>query len=137
MEVDDMAKAIAWIFEALLRLLLPPSGRHRAADAGNGCPAGWHQHAPTMRPARVPDTPARPMAAERVNAPTVQFRPASGPQDGHGADMVRPYVVAHEQQHRLERAERRLRRQRRRALWLAVHRVDVGPRLIHGVKVAA
>jgi hypothetical protein len=32
MEVDDMAHAIAWIFEALLRLVLPLSGRHRAAD---------------------------------------------------------------------------------------------------------
>ncbi|MBT2528101.1 hypothetical protein J7E91_22455 [Streptomyces sp. ISL-99] len=28
-------------------------------------------------------------------------------------------------------------RARRRALWLAVHGVDVGPRLIHGVEVAA
>lgn len=84
----SMAHAVAWIFEVLLRLVLPPSGRHRAAD-------------------------------------------------GHGAAMVRPNVVAHEQQRLLERAERRLRRQRRRALWLAMHGVDVGPRLIHGVKVAA
>jgi hypothetical protein len=127
----SMAHGVAWVFEALLRLVLPPSGRHRAAD---GRPAVQHHHAPTMRTARVPDTPARPMAAERVNVSTVQFRPAAGSPDGHGAAMVRPYVVAHE---RLERAERRLRRQRRRALWLAVHGVDVGPRLIHGVKVAA
>jgi hypothetical protein len=31
----------------------------------------------------------------------------------------------------------RVQRQRRRALWLAVHGVDVGPRSIHGVEVAA
>ncbi|MFD8385644.1 hypothetical protein ACFV2X_45230 [Streptomyces sp. NPDC059679] len=85
-----MTKAIAWIFEALLRLVLPPSGRHRATDTANGRPTGWHQHAPTC-----------------------------------------------EWQQRLERAEYRLARQRRRALRLAVHGVDVGPRLIHGVKVAA
>jgi hypothetical protein len=29
----------------------------------------------------------------------------------------------------------RLRRQRRLTLWLAVHGVDVGPRVIHGVAV--
>ncbi|MEU0810566.1 hypothetical protein [Streptomyces sp. NPDC005970] len=78
------AHAVAWIFEALLRLVLPPSGRHRAAD---GRPAVQHHHAPTMRTVRVP--------------------------------------------------KRRLRRQRRRALRLAVLGVDVWPRLIHGVKAAA
>ena len=32
---------------------------------------------------------------------------------------------------------RRLQRQRRRALWLAVQGYDVGPRRIHGVEVAS
>ncbi|WP_411151942.1 hypothetical protein [Streptomyces sp. A30] len=32
---------------------------------------------------------------------------------------------------------RKLQRQRRRALWLAVHGIDVGPRHIHGVEVSA
>ncbi|WP_238545469.1 MULTISPECIES: hypothetical protein [Streptomyces] len=77
------------------------------------------------------------MAVERADASTVQFRPAFGPPDGHGTDMVRPYVFAYEQQQRLEPAERRLRRQRRRALWLAVHGIDIGPRRIHGVRVVA
>ncbi|MES4902518.1 MULTISPECIES: hypothetical protein [Streptomyces] len=72
-----------------------------------------------------------------MNTSIVQFRPASGPPDGHGAALIRPYGVAHEQLRLLERAERRLRRQRRQALWLAVHGIDVGPRLIPGVKVAA
>ncbi|MET8181185.1 hypothetical protein [Streptomyces sp. NPDC005336] len=44
---------------------------------------------------------------------------------------MRPYLVAHEHQQ-----EARLRRQRRRALWLAVHGIDIGPNLIHGVTVA-
>lgn len=34
-----------------------------------------------------------------------------------------------------QRAENRLRRERRRALWLALHGIDVGPRVIHGVVV--
>lgn len=35
------------------------------------------------------------------------------------------------------RHERRVQRGRRRELWLAVHGVDVGPRRLHGVEVAA
>ncbi|MFD6431262.1 hypothetical protein [Streptomyces venezuelae] len=46
---------------------------------------------------------------------------------GEDNALVRPYLVAD---------ELRLRRQRRRALWLAVHGVDVGSRFIHGMKVA-
>ncbi|MGY0061430.1 hypothetical protein ACWY4P_33650 [Streptomyces sp. LZ34] len=108
-----MAHAIAWIFEGLLRLLLPPSGRHRAAS---------HQHTPTMpRPARLPHVPAQPTL--------------SGPPDGYSSTMIRPYLVTHEQ--REARAARRLRRQRRRTLWLAVHGIDIGPRVIHGVRVVA
>ncbi|GAB2994246.1 hypothetical protein GCM10023080_070820 [Streptomyces pseudoechinosporeus] len=33
--------------------------------------------------------------------------------------------------------ERRLQRRRRRALWLAVQGIDVGPRRIHGVELPA
>ncbi|MGW1494718.1 hypothetical protein [Streptomyces sp. NPDC002402] len=46
--------------------------------------------------------------------------------------MIRPYLVAHER-----RTEAQRQRARRRAVWLAVHGVDVGPRLIHGVEVPA
>ncbi|MFD8380312.1 hypothetical protein ACFV2X_17475 [Streptomyces sp. NPDC059679] len=55
--------------------------------------------------------------------------PVSGPPDDHEAAMERPYVVACEQ--------RRLRRQRRRTLRLAAYGIDIGPRVIHGVKVVA
>ncbi|WP_431042513.1 hypothetical protein ACQUSR_11705 [Streptomyces sp. P1-3] len=68
-----MAETIVRTCEALMRLLFPPSGRHRPAETANAYPV----------------------------------------------------------------AERRLRRQWRWALWLAVHGIDVGPRWIHGVKVAA
>ncbi|MER6674426.1 hypothetical protein [Streptomyces sp. NPDC000983] len=45
--------------------------------------------------------------------------------------LVRPYLLTpHERRHR------RLQRQRRRALWLATHGIDVGPRHIHGVEVS-
>lgn len=47
--------------------------------------------------------------------------------DGEDNAIVRPYLVAD---------ELRLQRQRRRALWFAVHGVDVGSRVIHGMEVA-
>ncbi|MPY57857.1 hypothetical protein FNH08_11970 [Streptomyces spongiae] len=43
-----------------------------------------------------------------------------------------PYLLAHER-----REEVRRQRARRRALWLAVHGIDIGPRVIHGVEVTA
>lgn len=50
---------------------------------------------------------------------------------GEDIGLVRPYLVAHER-----RQMERQQKARRRALWFAVHGVDIGPRLIHGVKVA-
>lgn len=89
-----MSQAIAWIFIALLRRLLPPSGRHRAAEATNGRSAVRHQGAPTRHTTHLPDASARPVPAERVDDPTVPFRLASGPLGEQGAAMVRPYVLA-------------------------------------------
>lgn len=51
---------------------------------------------------------------------------------GEDIGLVRPYLVAHER-----RQEEQRQRVRRRALWLAVHGVDIGPRRIHGVEVTA
>jgi hypothetical protein len=51
---------------------------------------------------------------------------------GEDSPLVRPYLVAHER-----REEARRQRARRRALRLAVHGIDIGPRLIHGVEVTA
>ncbi|GAA3367766.1 hypothetical protein GCM10020367_65510 [Streptomyces sannanensis] len=50
---------------------------------------------------------------------------------GEQVGLVRPYLVAH------ERREAQRQRARRRALWLAVHGIDIGPRLLHGVEVSA
>ncbi|MEV0370501.1 hypothetical protein AB0I10_11825 [Streptomyces sp. NPDC050636] len=103
-----MRKHSAWIFELLLRLLLPARGRHRSVGA---LPAGRCEDAPT---------PALP----RVTAGQL------GLLRGEDVALIRPYVLTPE-----ERQERRLQRGRRRALWLAVHGYDAGPRWIHGVEV--
>lgn len=55
-----MAHAIAWIFKALLRLLLPPSGRHRSVDTANGRPVAQYQQASTTRMACVRRSKRRP-----------------------------------------------------------------------------
>jgi hypothetical protein len=57
------------------------------------------------------------------------------PLDGSAVALVRPYLVAYEQ--REQRRERALQRERRRALLLALDGVDVGPDVIHGVRVGA
>jgi hypothetical protein len=81
-EVDDMSHAIAWIFESLLRLLLPARGRHRSPELSQ---AVRTMDTPTVRLPRVPVL--------------------------RGADigLVRPYLVAHEQrqEQRQQRARRR------------------------------
>lgn len=70
-------------------------------------------------------------AAPPVDAPTVRL-PRVPVLRGEDTALVRPYLVAYELR---ERA--RQQRARRRALWLATHGVDIGPRLIHGMEVTA
>ncbi|MET9849937.1 hypothetical protein [Streptomyces ossamyceticus] len=50
---------------------------------------------------------------------------------GEDTGLVRPYLLAHEQQ------EQQRRRAPRRALWLAVHGVDIGPLLTRSMEVGA
>lgn len=94
------------LFEPLLRLLLPPTGRRRLTDRQVASPRSA--------------LPASAVVPQRCTV----LR-------GEDSRLVRPYLTAYEQ-----REKARLQRQRRRALWLAVHGIDVGPRLIHGVVVA-
>ncbi|MER5749791.1 hypothetical protein [Streptomyces sp. NPDC002088] len=103
-----MSYRIARLFEPLLWLLFPGPGRRRLSAA-----------------AQVRRLPVAPCA----DGPTVH-RAGSRPLRGEDHALVRPYLVAHER-----REEARRRRARRRAVWLAVHGVDVGPRVIHGVEV--
>ncbi|QNE77198.1 hypothetical protein F0344_23625 [Streptomyces finlayi] len=114
-----MTHAIARLLEPLLRLLLPSGKRRRP---------------PTL------STDVYPYSCPYVGGPTA-YRTGERPPRGEDSPLVRPYLVAHERQLAEEAArmaaEERRRRARRRTLWLAVHGVDVGPRFIHGVEVAA
>lgn len=106
------------LIEPLLRLLWPPTGRRRAGL--QTCRARC-QAAGTSWPAPALAVPPRPR-----HAPDLVLRGEDNP-------LVRPYLVAHER-----RELARLRRvRRRRELWCAVHGIDIGPRLIHGVEVTA
>lgn len=98
------------LFALLLRALRLSSGRH---GTGNGVACKHtelHADVPSVRP------------TVRVSGPVLR-----GEDVGH----VRPYLVAFERQQKENR-----QRERRRALLLALDGIDVGPRVIHGVKVA-
>lgn len=110
--VDDMRHRIARLagpsLLLLLELLLPTSGRRRRR----------------RRPATRSKAPAcsTDVTTHRVGTPAL-----------HGEDnaLVRPYLLAHE---RCEEARRR--QARRRSLRLAVHGIELGPRVVHGVGTA-
>ncbi|MGW2718963.1 hypothetical protein [Streptomyces sp. NPDC001492] len=104
-----MLHHIARLIEPLLWLLWPASGQHRRRDRV-GAP--------------VPAAPAEP-ASHRPSRHEIPLR-------GEDSRLIRPYLLTHEQR---ERAKEQ--RARRRALCLAVHGVDVGPRRIHGVDVGS
>ncbi|MFI6081417.1 hypothetical protein ACIBBB_10650 [Streptomyces sp. NPDC051217] len=104
-----MLHLIARIFEPFLRVVWPAAGRHRSAG-------------------RLHLNPSSPLDVPTSRLPRVPLP------RGEDSALVRPYLVAYEQ-HASHEARRQ--RARRRALWLAVHGIDIGPRLIHGVEVTA
>lgn len=106
--VEDVLHHIPRLIESLLRLVWPVAGRHRCFAAG-GTP--------------LTPVPAGLAPGRRPSLHETLLR-------GEDSPLVRPYLLAHEQ-----REKARQQRTRRRALWLAMHGVDVGPRRIHGVDV--
>ncbi|MEV5492448.1 hypothetical protein AB0L47_31510 [Streptomyces bobili] len=106
---ERIAELCALLLLAIIRALLPAGGRHRAA--------------PTQSPVQEA-TLARTTPRRAEQADLFEFADAQ--------PLVRPYLLTPEERH-----ERRLQGQRRRALWLAVHGIDVGPRRIHGMEVSA
>ncbi|WP_307839248.1 hypothetical protein [Streptomyces sp. MBT97] len=114
--VEDVLHRIARLVEPLLRVLWPATGRHRHRNRHRA--RGGARLAPV--PAAAPVAPGR------------RLSPHESPLRGEDSRLVRSYLRAHEQ-----REQARQQRARRRALWLAVHGVDVGPRRIHGVDVGS
>ncbi len=110
-----MTEPIQRLIALLLRWLLPSSGRHRAATPPAS--AETRSSTPTFAPAISSSRPVLLLARDE------------------GEPLLRPYVLAPEEWQ--ERRERHLQRGRRRALWLAVHGYDAGPRRIHGVAVTS
>lgn len=108
-----MSNPIVRLVGLVLRLLLPPSGRRRLCGA--------------------PPPPVAPIRSCPAPTATTPCRTRVPLLRGEDSRLVRPYL---DDPHEAARQEGRAQRQRRRALWLAVHGVDVGPRLIHGVEVA-
>jgi len=69
--------------------------------------------------------------------------PSPGSSRGLGApfdtvrELVRPYVLTHEDHERRRREQQRRQRERRRVSLLALDGVDAGPEWTHGVLVGA
>ncbi|MFS8365780.1 hypothetical protein [Streptomyces sp. CWNU-52B] len=106
-----MSRRIARLFEPVLQLLFPGTGRRRRPVDADAPVDGWCSCPPCM-------------CGSVAEGPTTA-RVGSRPLRGEDHAMVRPYLVDHE----------RRRRGRQRALRLAVHGVDLGPRPGHGVEV--
>lgn len=111
--VENVLHLIARLVEPLLRLLWPPSGRHRNRHRAEG----------GARPIPVPAAPVVPRRRPSPHEAILR---------GEDSPLVRPYLLTHEQ-----REHAKQQRARRRTLWLAVHGIDVGPRRIHGVDVGS
>ncbi|MFE9607788.1 hypothetical protein [Streptomyces sp. NPDC006012] len=108
------------LLEPLLRLFLPGTGRRRRSSTTS---REWEED--------------RPAVTAPVGAGGPAPRKETHPLCGEDHALVRPYLLAHERRQDAQRQEVRRQRARRRALWLAVHGIDVGPRVIHGVEVSA
>ncbi|BBC33273.1 hypothetical protein SGFS_045670 [Streptomyces graminofaciens] len=81
---------------------------------------------PNPRGRHRAQTLAAPHPALRITPPPALFTELI---DGSASPLVRPYVLTQD--------ERRLQRERRRALCLATLGIDTGPHHIHGVRVGA
>lgn len=106
-----MHNLIARLFEPVFLLL----GLRRRDPSGSQTP-------PLLESPPVIATPRRLLLCRAAMPVSMTPRPPDG-----------PYSQA--AYNRWERAENRMRRERRRALWLATCGIDVGPRVIHGVMV--
>ncbi|AWI28888.1 hypothetical protein [Streptomyces tirandamycinicus] len=106
-----MLPSIARLLAPLLRLWWPPPPARLCLPRADG----------PRTPATHPPCPPRP-----TFAPAPYYR-------GEDSPLVRPYLLAHERR----QAEALRGRARHRTLWLAVHGVDIGPRVVHGREAAA
>ncbi|MDG9713020.1 hypothetical protein [Streptomyces sp. DH10] len=76
--------------------------------------------------------PAVPTASPLPRSPYAAYNAAPEPLRGEDVRLIRPYFLAH------ERAEyARVTHERRRAAGLATLGIDVGPDVIHGVRLPA
>lgn len=105
-----MPHRVARVFESLVRLLRPASGRHRPRPASGRHRRDRHRSAGAAYDHPPVDTPTVPLPRFRLLR-------------GEDSPLVRPYLLAHEERQRAYR-----RTPRHRELWFAVRGVDFGPR---------
>ena len=119
---DLIRLVLAWV-----SALLAPraSGRHRARPASRAPRATYPL--PVQGPLRAPRRPD-PRALPRARSPYG----LEAPLRGEDVELIRPYLIAYEEQQREQQ-----RRERRRALVFAAHfGIDLDTRMIHSVRAA-
>ncbi|MFE1959216.1 hypothetical protein [Streptomyces sp. NPDC059479] len=118
---DLIARAFAACLRSILAVLLPAEGRHRTA------------------PAKAAEQPSgAPVATPWPRSPYAEYNADPTPLTGEDTPLVRPFVIAYEKAFEAQRArvaEQEAQRQRRLAVAAALDGFDVGPDVIHGVRV--
>lgn len=126
-----IAHALGACLRLFLAVVLPATGRHRR-DPATPVPAPAAPATPAAGPAPTgPPYPRSPYASYNAD-PT--------PLTGEEVRLIRPYFLAHERavQALVELEEyERVTSERRLAAALATLGVDLGPDVIHGVRVSA
>nr|WSZ96082.1 hypothetical protein OH820_10840 [Streptomyces sp. NBC_00857] len=117
-----MPHRVARVFESLVRLLRPASGRHRPRPASGRHRRDRHRSAGPVHDHPLVDTPTVPLPRFRLLR-------------GEDSPLVRPYLLAHEERQRAYGRTPRRRTPPRRELWFAVRGVDFGPRPVNHVTV--
>ncbi|WP_432088862.1 hypothetical protein [Streptomyces sp. bgisy095] len=121
-----MLHSVARMLTPLLRLLWPPPPEHRHPPCACAVAVAVRDV-----PAFVRDVPALVLVRDVPEPDPVPLRVPEQYFRGEDTPLIRPYLLAHESR----QAGAPLRRSRPRALWIAVHGVDIDPRVVHGREV--
>ncbi|MEV7402877.1 hypothetical protein AB0N93_21100 [Streptomyces sp. NPDC091267] len=118
---NSIARAILACLRMFLLAVLPAKGKHRKSPTEPVAAA--ETDTLTLRVVPSPLPPRSPYAAYNANPEPLR---------GEDVPLIRPYLVAYEAVQ-----YERIRAQRRRAAELATLGIDVGPDVIHGVRLPA
>ncbi|MFD8969261.1 hypothetical protein ACFV0C_30475 [Streptomyces sp. NPDC059568] len=122
---NSIARAIVACLRTILAVLLPAEGKHRTAPVKAA-----------EQPSAAPVAAPWPVTLPR--SPYAEYNADPVPLVGEEPPLVRPLVAAYEKALEAQRArvaEQEAQRQRRLAVAAALDGFDIGPDVIHGVRL--